>query len=173
MTRIKVSFWVLCIGLTALWIAADPILLHTAPFSQVRLSLINYTGILAMGVISVAMILAVRSSKVESFIGGLDKGYRLHKWLGVTGLVMAIAHWLWISGPGWLAALGLMAPAARQPGRTAASAEGPALLHTLQNPARSVGQICFYALVVLVILALLRWFSAASCTLATSPSRTR
>ncbi len=28
MTRIKVSFWVLCIGLTVLWVAADPILFH-------------------------------------------------------------------------------------------------------------------------------------------------
>jgi predicted ferric reductase len=158
MTRVKVTFWALCIGLTALWIAADPILLHTAPFSQVRLSLINYTGILAMGVISVAMILAVRSSKVESFIGGLDKEYRLHKWLGVAGLIMAIAHWLWISGPGWLATLGVMAPAPRQQGGAGSTAQGPALLRTLQNPARSVGQLCFYALVILVILALLRWF---------------
>lgn len=155
MTRIKITFWILCIGLTALWLAADPILSHAAPFAQTRLSLINYTGILAMGVISVAMILAVRSSKVESFIGGLDKSYRLHKWLGVAGLVMAIAHWLWISGPGWLATLGLMAPAGRQQG---GAAPAPAMLSTLQNPARSVGQVCFYATVVLVVLALLRWF---------------
>jgi len=158
MTRIKVVFWVFCVGLTALWLAADPILTHTAPFAQTRLSLINYTGIIAMGVISVAMILAVRSSKVESFIGGLDKSYRLHKWLGVAGLIMAIAHWLWISGPGWLATLGMMAPAPRQQAGAATATQGPALLRTLQNPARSVGQFCFYATVILVVLALLRWF---------------
>lgn len=157
MTRIKITFWALCIGLTALWLAADPILSHTVPFAQTQLSLINYTGIIAMGVISVAMILAVRSSKLESLIGGLDKSYRLHKWLGVAGLVMAIAHWLWISGPGWLASLGLMAPAARGRG-AATTAQVPALLRTLQSPARSVGQLCFYATVVLVVLALLRWF---------------
>ena len=52
MTRIKITFWALCIGLTALWLAADPILSHTAPFAQTQLSLINYTGIIAMGVIS-------------------------------------------------------------------------------------------------------------------------
>ncbi len=48
MTRIKVSFWALCIGLTILWVAADPILFHPGLFALTRLSLINYTGILAM-----------------------------------------------------------------------------------------------------------------------------
>lgn len=157
MTRIKVSFWVLCIGLTALWIAADPILSHTSPFSQTRLSLINYTGIIAMGVMSVSMMLAVRSATLEPHIGGLDKSYRLHKWLGVAGLVMAIAHWMWISAPGWLAGLGWMAQP-RRVGAAGKAAQGPALLRTLQNPARSVGEWCFYATVVLVVLALLRWF---------------
>ncbi|HEY5088162.1 MAG TPA: ferric reductase-like transmembrane domain-containing protein [Gemmatimonadaceae bacterium] len=157
MTRIKITFWVLGIGLTALWIAADPILLHASPFSQTQLSLINYTGIIAMGMMSVAMILSVRSATVEPHIGGLDKSYRLHKWLGIAGLVMAIAHWMWINAPGWLAAAGWMAPAARG-GAAGKGAQGPALLRTLQNPARSVGQWCFYATVVLVVLALLRWF---------------
>ncbi|MGI8510871.1 MAG: ferredoxin reductase family protein [Gemmatimonadaceae bacterium] len=156
MTRIKLIFWTLCIGLTALWIAADPLRSGASTFSQTRLSLINYTGIIAMGVMSVAMILALRSAALEPHIGGLDKSYRLHKWLGVAGLVMAVAHWLWINGPGWLAALGWMA----QPGRggAARNPQGSSLLATLQNPARSVGQVCFYATVVLVLLALLRWF---------------
>ena len=157
MTRIKVTFWTLCIGLTVLWIAADPILSRASPFSQVQLSLINYTGIIAMGVMSVAMILSVRSAALEPHIGGLDKSYRLHKWLGIAGLLMAIAHWMWINGPGWAVALGWMA----QPGRGQAAGKGAqssGLLRTLQSPARSVGQLCFYATVVLVVLALLRWF---------------
>ncbi|MEO7041390.1 MAG: ferric reductase-like transmembrane domain-containing protein [Gemmatimonadaceae bacterium] len=157
MTRIKLVFWTLCIGLTALWIAADPIHSGTSTFPQVRLSLINYTGIIAMGAMSVSMILAVRSAALESQIGGLDKSYRLHKWLGIAGLVMAIAHWLWINGPGWLAMLGWMAPTG-QGGAYQKTAQGSGLLSTLQNPARSVGQACFYATVVLVVLALLRWF---------------
>jgi predicted ferric reductase len=156
--RVQAGFWALWVGLTALWLAADPVLFHAAPFAATRLSLINYTGIIAMGAISVAMILAVRSSRVESLTGGLDKSYRLHKWLGVAGLGMAIAHWLWINGAGWLAALGMVAPAPRVPRGAPAAVSAHALLDTLQNPARSLGAVCLYALAVLVLLALLRWF---------------
>lgn len=157
MTRIKLIFLALVIGLTGFWLAADPVFLHPVPFNQLRNSFINYTGIIAMGVMSVSMMLALRSVAVEPYVGGLDKSYRLHKWLGVAGLVMAIAHWLWIEGPGWLVSLGLMT----RPARGAAprtTAQGAALLRTLKGPAQSVGQWCFYATVILVVLALLKWF---------------
>ena len=137
MTRITVIFWVLCLGLTALWLAADPTLLSAAPSAQVRLSFIFYTGIIAIGVMSLSMILALRSATLEPLVGGLDKSYRLHKWLGIAGLLMAIAHWLWISAPGWLAA-GAVAAAGAARGT---AAQGPALLRTLEGPARSVGQV--------------------------------
>src|SRR6476620_10673838 len=104
MTRVLTLFWVLCLGLTALWVAADPVLLGVHPFSQLQQPLINYTGIIAMGAMSVSLLLALRSVAIEPYVGGLDKSYRLHKWLGVAGLVMAVAHWLLIEGPGWLVA---------------------------------------------------------------------
>ena len=157
MTRITFIFWILCLGITALWLAADPTLFSAAPFAQTRLSFIFYTGIIAIGAMSLSMILAVRSATLEPLVGGLDKSYRLHKWLGVAGMVMAVAHWLWISAPGLLAALGVMAPEARSQGG-GKPAPGPALLHTLQGPARALGQWGFYATILLVVLALLRWF---------------
>lgn len=152
MTRIKGIFWSLCAVLTALWLIADPVLFHATPFAQLRFALINYTGIVAMGMMSVSMILAVRSVSVESHVGGLDKSYRLHRWLGIGGLVMAIAHWLWISAPGWFAP----APAVRR-GGGAPPPTGPALLHALQGPARTVGVWCLWATVILVVLALVHW----------------
>src|SRR6476469_1202829 len=157
MTRIKLIFLALIIGLTGLWLAADPVFFQPVQFNQLRNSFINYTGIIAMGVMSVSMMLALRSVAVEPYVGGLDKSYRLHKWLGVAGLVMAIAHWLWIEGPGWLVALGLKT----RPARGAAprtTVQGAALLRMLKGPAQSVGQWCFYATVILVVLALLKWF---------------
>lgn len=145
MKRITIIFWLLCLGLTALWIAADPVVIGLPPFAQLQIPLINFTGIIAMGTMSVSMVLALRSVAVEPHVGGLDKSYRLHKWLGVAGLVMAIAHWLVISAP------------ARGAGSRRV-AEGPALLQTLQGPARGVGQWGLWGVVILVVLALLRWF---------------
>ncbi|MGH9418745.1 MAG: ferric reductase-like transmembrane domain-containing protein, partial [Thermoanaerobaculia bacterium] len=107
------SFVLLCVVLTGLWLIADPLLTTPYQYSAMRLSLINYTGIVAIGVISAAMMLSLRPVFLETSLGGLDKTYRLHKWLGVAGLVMAIAHWLWITAPGWLVSAGLMARPAR------------------------------------------------------------
>lgn len=157
MTRIRIAFALLCLGLTAMWIAADPVLFGVPSFARLQFPLINYTGIIAMGVMSVSLVLALRSVALEPHLGGLDKSYRLHKWLGVAGLFAVIAHWLLFEAPGWLVALGVLPPPAR---RAAAprTTQGTALLRTLQGPAQTVGQWCFYAAVILIVLALLRWF---------------
>lgn len=157
MSRIKLSFSLLCIALTAFWVAADPVVFGRHPFSQLQFPLINYTGIIAMGVISVALLLALRSVAFEPYVGGLDKSYRLHKWLGVAGLVMAIAHWLLIEAPGWLIALGVL-PAPARGAAPRRAPQGFTVMRALQGPARGVGQWCFYAAVILIVLALLRWF---------------
>lgn len=158
MRRIKLSFLVLCIGLTVLWIVADPVVLGAHPFSQLQIPLINYTGIIAMGMMSVSLLLALRSVALEPYVGGLDKSYRLHKWLGVGALLMAIAHFVLINAPGWLIALRVMAPPARGGGAVRPAETGLAVMRSLQGPARSLGDWCFYATVVLIVLALLKWF---------------
>ena len=157
MTRIRIAFCLLCLGLSAMWIAADPVVFGAHSFARLQFPLINYTGIIAMGVMSVSLVLALRSVALEPHLGGLDKSYRLHKWLGVAGLFAVIAHWLLIEAPGWRVALGVLPPPARRaaPPRTT---QGTSLVHTLQGPARTVGQWCFYAAVILIVLALLRWF---------------
>jgi predicted ferric reductase len=157
MTRIKVVFWTICIGLTALWLVADPIHSSVTPFAQTRVSLMFYFGIMAIGTMSVAMLLALRSATLEPYVGGLDKSYRLHKWVGVAALVAAIGHWVSITGQGTFVSLGWMP---RQ-GRRQAPPPPHGILGTLAHlsgPARSVGQVCFWATVVLIVLALLRWF---------------
>ncbi|HEX5971999.1 MAG TPA: ferric reductase-like transmembrane domain-containing protein [Gemmatimonadaceae bacterium] len=154
MTRILAVFWILLLGLGALWVAADPVLLGVHPFKELQQPLIQVTGILAMGAMSVAMLLALRSVSVEPYVGGLDKSYRLHKWLGVTALVMALAHWLLISAPG------LFGGATERRGRGAARfvPPGPSWLRALQGPAKGVGSWALWGTVILVVLALLRWF---------------
>jgi predicted ferric reductase len=154
MSRIAFVFWALFLGLTALWVAADPVLLGAHPFSELRQPLINYTGILAMGAMSVSLLLALRSVAVEPHVGGLDKSYRLHKWLGMAALVMAIAHWLLIAAPAWIG----VATALPGAGVARRAPEGLAIMRTLRGPAKSVGMWCLYALVILVVLALLRRF---------------
>ena len=157
MKNIKLSFWSFLIALTVLWLLADPLLLTPYQFFALRTSLINYTGIVGIGVMSVAMILATRPVFFEPYLGGLDKMYRLHKWLGISGLVMSITHWLCTQAPKWLVSLGWMA----RPVRQAQPEQTLAVFRYFQSQrqlAEAIGEWAFYASVVLIVLALVKRF---------------
>jgi predicted ferric reductase len=89
MTRIKSVFWVALALIAILWFAADTAVLRASGFFALRASLIQLTGLLAMTCMSLAMILALRPRWPERRFGGLDKMYRLHKWLSIGGLTLA------------------------------------------------------------------------------------
>ena len=158
MKNIKRVFWGFLIALTALWLVADPVFLAQYQFFALRSSLINHTGIIAIGVMSVAMILAVRPVLFEPYLGGLDKMYRLHKWLGITGLIFAVAHWLWTQAPRWAVGMGWIERPARHESEPV---QGSAMLQFLEEQrglAEGLGEWAFYAVVLLIALALVKWF---------------
>jgi predicted ferric reductase len=157
MKSIKISYLALIVGLSLLWLLADPLLPARYGFFDVRGMLVNYTGIIGMGVMSVGMLLALRPILIEPYLGGLDKTYRLHKWLGITGLVISIVHWLWAKGPKWAVGWGLLEKPARGP-RPEQPVELFQFFQSQRGLAESIGEWAFYALVVLVALALLKRF---------------
>ena len=157
MKNIKLAYLLLIAGLTALWLLADNILSIPYDFFAYRASLINYSGIIGIGVMSVGMILAMRPAALESVLGGLDKGYRLHKWLGITGLVASVLHWLLANGPKWMVGWGWMERPQRGP-RVEQTNAVFAFLDSQRGLAESVGEWAFYGAVVLMVLALVKWF---------------
>ena len=158
MKSIQRSFAALLLALTALWLLAS---LSTWPTATGvfawRGPLIQYTGVLAMGAMSVAMVLAMRPIWLESRLHGLDKMYRLHKWLGIAALVLAVAHWAWVNVPRWLVQAGWLSRPARGP-RTPPSNEWLRFLQEQRHLAEQVGEWGFYAAVALIALALVRRF---------------
>ena len=95
-------FWAFLFALSALWWITD----GTDPASLINLFawrnlLSQCSGVLSIGVMSVSMALAVRPVVLESRLGGLDKMYRPHKWLGIAALVTSLSHWLVAQGPKW------------------------------------------------------------------------
>jgi len=158
MKRIKTSLFGLFAGMTALWLVAEaPALAAAKGVFQWRHLLVQYTGLLAMGAMSVAMLLAVRPAWLEPRLHGLDKMYRLHKWLGVAGLVLAITHWLWAQGPKWLVQAGLLTRPGRGP-RAPEALEILRLLRSLRGLAENLGEKAFYIAVILIALALIKRF---------------
>lgn len=158
MKNIRIVCLALFGGLSLLWLLADNLLGTPYEFFALRRAMVNYTGILAVGAMSVGIFLVVRPAVLESFLGGLDKGYRLHKWLGIAALALSVVHWLWVKAPKWMVGWGWL----EQPVRKAASGEEPgALLGFLRSQrglAEELGEWAFYAAVALILLALFKRF---------------
>lgn len=155
MKRMKIVFWTTLALLIALWLATDLSALQPSGFFALRGSMVQLSGLLAMTCMSLAMILALRPRWPERWIGGLDKMYRLHKWLGIGGLVLGVIHWLWAQGPKWAVGLGWLA----RPERGARPAPAGAVeeaFRSWRETAEGIGEWAFYAAVLLIAVALIQ-----------------
>ena len=163
MRTIRRVFWTFLLLLSAAWWLSDPTpmadLTHVFAWRAV---LLQYTGVLAIGVMALALVLAVRPVVFEPWLGGLDKMYRLHKWLGITALALSVAHWLLAVLPGHLVGLGWLRRQAYS--ASPLRAEMPALewlqqaLRGQRGMAVMVGEWAFYLAVLMMLLALVRYF---------------
>ncbi|EER62045.1 Ferric reductase domain protein transmembrane component domain [Acidovorax delafieldii 2AN] len=158
MKRIKVSLIAILVLLTSLWLAADTLLPEPFNYFSFRSVFIQFSGVLSIGLMSIAMLLALRSKWLDRHLNGLDKMYRLHKWLGICALVAAVLHWWLAKGTKWMVGWGWLERPARKPnaGETLGAIEG--WLRGQRGLAESIGEWMFYVAAVLIVLALIRRF---------------
>jgi predicted ferric reductase len=154
--QIKIGFAALLLTLLALWMLSDTTTLAPVSAMGIRTPMVNLTGVLAMGAMSVAMILAIRPESFESLLNGLDKMYRLHKWLGVTGAGLALAHLAFVDLPQLLEAMGASMPSPHRGGARATVEGFAGVLFAQRHAAESVGMLALVALLALVAVALIR-----------------
>ncbi|TXT35609.1 MAG: Oxidoreductase FAD/NAD(P)-binding protein [Comamonadaceae bacterium] len=157
MKHIQRFYLGLTVTFSLLWLWADSAWLGSSNYFIWRSAFTNWTGVLGMAVMSVGMILAVRPIRVEPRLGGLDKMYRLHKWLGITGLVLSVLHWALAKSPKYLIGWGwIERPGPRVRGPLPDGIAG--LLMSQRKLAEVLGEYAFYALCVLLLLALIKHF---------------
>jgi predicted ferric reductase len=157
MKHIQRFYLGLIVTFTLLWLWADSAWLGSSNYFIWRSAFTNWTGVLGMAVMSVGMILAVRPTRVEPRLGGLDKMYRLHKWLGISGLVLSIIHWALAKSPKYLIGWGwIERPGPRVRGPLPPGLEGVFL--SQRGLAETLGEYAFYALCILLLLALIKHF---------------
>lgn len=157
MKHIQFAYAGLLLLLSLLWWLADPLLPNGYEYFALRTVAINYTGVIGMGVMSVGMILALRPVRIEPLLDGLDKTYRLHKWLGITGLVFSVVHWLWAQGTKWAVGWGWLVKPERGP-RPELTDPVEIFFRAQRGLAESVGEWAFYAAVALIVIALVKRF---------------
>lgn len=127
-------------------------------FWPLRHTLIFGTGYLAIGCMSIAMILAARPAGLERLLGGLDQFYRLHKKLGIAGALFGVAHWLLEILPKWMVAQGWLARPRRGGGGGGggSGAAAPVPFEDWEDLAEELGEWGLYLVLALVLVALWR-----------------
>ncbi|MBC7005897.1 ferric reductase-like transmembrane domain-containing protein [Photobacterium sp. BZF1] len=135
------------------WLVAEPNLLDNATFMQWRSSLIQITGIISTLLLTMVMVLALRLPFIERLTSGLDKSYRLHKWLGIYAVVFGAIHWLLAIVPKQLVSYGLMERGAK-PNLTINPDSFYATIHSLRGGAESIGEWALYLFIALTLVAL-------------------
>jgi len=131
------------------------------PFSYFafRATFMQFSGVLAIAMMSVAMLLALRPRALKPHLDGLDKIYRLHKWLGIGSLAVAVLHWWWAQGSKWMVGWGWLARPQRGPRPDPADLDlVEAWFGSQRGLAESVGEWAFYATVLFIVLALVKRF---------------
>ena len=158
MKNIKLSLAALLLALTSLWLLADTLLPSPLTYFTFRNAFVQLTGVLGIGTMSVAMVLALRPKWLEPHLNGLDKMYRLHKWLGISALAVAVVHWWWAQGTKWMVGWGWLT----RPGRRQGAGQGLGMmegwLRSQRGLAETVGEWAFYAVAILLVLALVKRF---------------
>lgn len=154
MRNIKIALWGLPALLTGLWLAASLPFGTPLDTDAIHDLLVQYSGVLALGAMSIGMILATRAKWLESWLNGLDKSYRLHKWLGIMALVMSASHWFILKSPDF----GLITlPEEAAPG---GALPGMGVIETFflsqADLAEELGDLAFKFVVLLITLALIK-----------------
>lgn len=111
------------------------------------------TGVIAFALMSLCMITAIRSKKLEKYWNGLDKMFHLHKWSAIFAFTWTIIHWVTERGVKLLAQSQLVEfPPKVKPVHAESAGFS---LQSLEEPAKIFGEYSFYILIAFILCALL------------------
>ncbi|PXY01827.1 ferric reductase [Marinifilum breve] len=160
MSKIKLALLLSFGFITLIWFFTNTLLYIPFDSNLFTKSLAQYTGIIAFSAMTFAMILATRPVWIEKRLGGLDKIYRLHKWLGIVAFSFSVLHWLVSKLPEWwsqldkLIILDAISGATENLDLTPTAFE--VFLESLESPALQVSEYAFYVTVLFLTMALLK-----------------
>ena len=145
MSQIKIAFAGFTLALAGLWLLADTLPIGGAGTLPIGAAFTQLTGILSIGMMSFGALLSIRPKWLEPTFDGLDKMYRLHKWLGIGGLAIGVVHWLTATGDGRGGPGGALATSSQS------------LLESLHGPAKGIAQPALWVLIALIAIALIKY----------------
>lgn len=110
-----------------------------------------YTGVIAISLMGLVIVLSGRPLWAERAVGGMDQVYKLHKWAGILATFFAALHWLIkLAKPLIIDLIG-------DTNRAAKVLSLPALLE-YKSLAKSFGEWAIYAALIMLVLTLWKSF---------------
>ena len=164
MKNIRMAWWALWLVVTGACLLADTLWPRPWNYFAFRDVAVQFTGVLAIAAMSVALVLAARLHWLERRLAPLNQMYRLHKWLGILALAAGVAHGWLIRGSMWMVNWGWLARP--EDGVQLPLEDGalPSWLAGQRDLAESLGGWAFYGAAILLAAALIRripyhWFA--------------
>ena len=142
MIRTLAAFIIFVLGITGVWFLADTLFASSTGQVAPADGFTQLSGILSTAMMCFAILLAIRPTFLEPILNGLDKMYRLHKWLGVGALIAGVAHWLIKSGGG------------HDHGGSGQVAASQTLIESLAGTAHGVAQPAMFVIFAFIAVAL-------------------
>ncbi len=116
-----------------------------------RNELVNLTGVIALALMALTMVISVRPGWADRITGGLDKAYVIHKWAGIFSMVALLLHWLMENFPKWMVEWGWIT----HPGHLGGDFAPPFWMIAVVRTGVLLVEPAFYLLVILVAVALI------------------
>ena len=162
MKRMKFSFLMILVVPTILWLLADTLYPEPFTYFAFRKVFIQYSGVLAIILMSIVMILALRPKFIEPYFDGIDKIYKLHKWLGISAFLLGVLHWWFAKGTKWMVGWGWLEKPVKTPSNEVLGVI-EAWFKIQKGLSESIGEWAFYIMVILIFIALIKkipyhWF---------------
>lgn len=150
----KSSKWIICtLAAACLIFFLSPgakRLIHNANAFELREQLVFLTGVCAISLMTLAMIISVRFEQVNKKMGGLDKAYVVHKWAGIFSFLFAVIHWLLEKVPHLLVEWNIIP----DPGELTDGSRFSELEIALFQSGVFIAEVLFYVFALLIIIAL-------------------
>lgn len=156
MSRIQLAFGGIILAIVAIWLTGDTLLPNASNSRAQAVAFTQITGILSLGLMGIGAFLSARPKWMEPWLDGLDKMYRLHKWLGITAVAIGIVHWLTATGTGHRRrpVEGAVTDSAAQISDAVAQSL-PSPLQSLTGLAKGIAEPMLFILIALVAIALI------------------
>jgi predicted ferric reductase len=119
---------------------------------EFREQAVYLTGVSAMSLMVLSIVISVRLPWVNRWMQGLDKAYVVHKWTGIFATLLLMFHWLGELGPEWLVEWELIP----NPGDLSDASSYSELEIELFQSGVALAQVAFYGSIILVVIALFR-----------------